>query len=103
MKTLHITLLATLLAGCGSPDKGDHRILAEATQAQWLEGSVANRQATAHFWAWNFAGKPGPNKAHLVDKAASNLLECINAVDVSDMSLMAKDTAAGCWAIMSAN
>lgn len=96
-----ISIIAALtLISCGSASTGDHTVLLNATQSEWIKGELDDRQATAHFWAWSLAGKPGPDMADTIDLAASNLRECIDAVEVMDIQLKAKDTAVGCWTIM---
>ena len=101
MRPLTPLLFIALLTACGGASTGDHTILLDATQSEWLESNMKDRKATAKFWTWEFAGKPKTDDKGHVKKASENLLSCINKVEVLDPNLTAKATARVCWSMLS--
>lgn len=100
MKLLKTTLMMLLLGACSATNAGDHTVLLEASQSEWTKASLEDRSATAHFWTWDLAGRPGPEMRDTIDKAAENMRECIDAAKIDNPDLKARTTAKTCWDIL---
>lgn len=83
-------------------DTEAYKELQNATQAEWLAAPLKKRQSAAEYWAWVLLEKPGSEHKSTVQKAGTQIRECLDEIDVPNIEMKAASNAAVCWTIISA-